>query len=331
MSSSSPVVDAVLGLDIGKTRIHGVLLCGTQALRRKAVANTVAGHQELLAWLSQQRFTQLHACLEATSTYGHAIAKQLHHAGYGVTIANPQAVHAYAQSRLSRTKTDAADARLIAEYCRDLKPELWQPPAPEVEVLQNLMRRVQALEQMIGQETNRLETAPPELVSEINTHITFMEDQLKALRDKIRTHIDQFPGLKRQHELLDSIPGIGPHTAALILAEIGSWQHFASARQLAAYAGLTPQEKTSGTSIHGKPRLCKLGNARLRKALFLPALCLLRWSKPIQAWRAQLLQRHKTKRQVVGAVMHKLIRWIYGVLHANKPFDAQVCFPTSST
>jgi transposase len=331
MSSSSPVTDAVLGLDIGKTRIHVVLLYDTQAPRRKAVANTPNGHQELLDWLSHERFTQLHACLEATSTYGHEIAKQLHQAGYGVTIANPQAVHAYAQSRLSRTKTDAADARLIAEYCRDLKPGLWQPPAPAVEVLQNLMRRVQALEQMIGQETNRLETAPPDLVDEIKAHIQFMEHQLKALRDKIQTHIDQCPNLKHQQALLDSIPGIGPHTAALILSEIGSWQTFGSARQLAAYAGLTPQEKTSGTSIHGKPRLCKLGNARLRKALFLPALCLLRWSKPIQTWRAQLLQRHKTKRQVVGAVMHKLIRWVYGVLHSNKSFDPQICFPDATT
>lgn len=331
MSTSSPGCDAVLGLDIGKTRIHAALLCGSQALRRKAVANTTEGHQELLTWLSRQRVSQLHACLEATSTYGHKIAKQLHQAGYGVTIANPQAVHAYAQSRLSRTKTDAADARLIAEYCRDLKPELWQPPTAEVEVLQNLMRRVQALEQMIGQETNRLETAPPNLVSEIEAHIKFMEDQLKDLRDKIQTHIDQFPDLKRQQDLLDSIPGIGPHTAAVLLAEIVNWQHFGSARQLAAYAGLTPQEKTSGTSIHGKPRLCKLGNARLRKALFLPALCLLRWNKSIQAWREQLLQRHKTKRQVVGAVMHKLIRWVYGVLHSNQSFDPQVCFPSPET
>jgi transposase len=96
---------------------------------------------------------------------------------------------------------------------------------------------------------------------------------------------------------------------------------------LAAYIGLTPQQKTSGTSVHGKPRMCKLGNAQLRKLLFLPALNLLRWSLPIGQWQTQLLAQGKTKKQVVGTVMHKLSRWIFGVLHSQKPFDPLIAFP----
>lgn len=315
---------AYLGLDIGKTKIYAYLIVPERQPKRKVIANTAAGHQELLDWLSRQPFEPLHACLEATSTYGHEVAKRLHEQGYSVTIANPKAVHAYGESRMYRTKTDALDARLVAEYCRDLKPTLWTPPPVEVEALQALVRRHQALQQMVTQERNRLETAPSQLVEQIKAHLAFMEQQQQTLLDQIQAHIDQHPNLKQQQDLLDSIPGIGPITAALILSEIGDWRTFASARQLAAYAGLTPQEKLSGTSVHGKTRLSKVGNDRLRKGLFLPALCLLRWNEAIQAWRQQLVQRGKTKRQVVGAVMHKLIRWVFGVLHSGKPFDPAI-------
>jgi transposase len=319
-----------LGLDIGKSKIHAALLMGDRAAKRKVVCNDESGHQELLTWLQRQGVKQLCVCLEATSTYGHAIARLLHQQGYQVSLSNPKAVQAYCQSRMSRTKTDAVDANLIAQYCRDLHPHPWTPPAPEVEQLQQMARRLQALDQMIAQEKNRLETASDALSTDINSHIAFMEQQQVRLRQQMQAHIDQHGDLKQQQQLLDSIPGIAQDTAARILGELGHWQTFGSARQLAAYAGVTPQEKTSGTSVHGKPRLCKLGNARLRKLLFFPALTLLRWNKSIQQWRAALLQRGKTKKQVVGAVMHKIIRWVFAVLHSHKPFDPALAFPTQS-
>jgi len=318
---------AFLGLDISKAKIHAVLLLEGKSPKRKVIANQPAGHQELLTWLTRQGVPMVHACLEATSTYGNAIACCLHQAGYRVSLANPKAVHAYGESRLIRTKTDAVDARLIAEYCRDIHPRPWTPPTPAVAQLQHLVRRLDALEQMLTQEKNRLETAPEAFVADIEAHIEFMEQQSQTLLGQIQTHIDQHPDLKRQQDLLDSIPGIGATTAARLLAEIGDWQVFKSARQLAAYAGITPQEKASGTSVHGKPRLSKLGNARLRKSLFFPAMTLLRWNASIQTWREALLQRGKTKRQVVGAVMHKIIRWVFGVLHSGQPFDPAIAFP----
>jgi len=319
-----------LGLDIGKSKIHAALLNGERAPKRKVIRNDPAGHQELLDWLKHQGVESVHCCLEATSTYGHGIARLLHQQEYAVSIANPKAVRAYCDSRMSRTKTDSVDAYLVALYCRDLQPAVWTPPAPEVEQLQQWVRRLAALDHMIVQERNRLETAASGLTTDIEAHIKFMEGQQTSVREQIQGHIDQHPQLQQQQQRLDSIPGIGPDTAARILGELGHWQAFGSARQLAAYAGITPQEQTSGTSVHGKPRLCKLGSARLRKLLFFPALTLLRWNKPIQQWREELLGRGKTKKQVVGAVMHKVIRWVFGVLHSDKPFDPKLAFPTAT-
>lgn len=82
------------------------------------MGNDAAGHQELVEWLARFKIESLHGCLEATSTYGHTIARVLHQQGYSVSVANPKAVQAYGQSRMSRTKTDAVDALLIAQYCR---------------------------------------------------------------------------------------------------------------------------------------------------------------------------------------------------------------------
>ncbi len=316
-----------LGLDIGKSTIHAALLIADRAPKRKVIDNNTAGYAELLEWLKHQGVEKVAVCLEATSTYGHAIARCLHHNGYSVSIANPKAVHAYAESRLTRTKNDHVDAVVIAHYCRDLKPSAWTPPPPDIEQLQAWERRLQALDQMIAQERNRLETATDEITSVIQSHLVFMQDQQSQIWKNIQDHLDHHPHLKQQQQLLDSIPGIGPETAARMIAELGTWQSFDSARQLAAYAGLTPMEHSSGTSVQGKPRLCKIGNPRLRKLLFFPAMALLRWNHNILLWRDALLARGKSKKQVVGAIMHKLIRWVFGVLHSAKPFDAAIAFP----
>jgi transposase len=139
----------------------------------------------------------------------------------------------------------------------------------------------------------------------------------------LSTAIALHPDLAAQQQLLTSIPGIGE----IVLAEIGSIELFGSARQLAAFAGLTPRESLSGTFVKGRTRLCKIGNPRLRKALYFPALSAIRYASPIQQFREQLLARGKNKMQVVGAVMHKLIRIIYGVLSSQQPFNPDILWP----
>jgi transposase len=176
---------------------------------------------------------------------------------------------------------------------------------------------------MSTQEKNRLDLCDEQdvLRENILAHLDFLSHQVAQVKKRLNDAIKAHPDLVAQQQLLASIPGIGEHTAAIVLAEIGSIELFASARQLAAFAGLTPRESLSGTSLRGRTRLCKIGNPRLRKALYFPALTAIRYVEPIQQFRAQLLARGKNKRQVVGAVMHKLIRIIYGVLSSQQPFN----------
>jgi transposase len=321
-----------LGIDVSKAKLSvSLLIRKDRKAKRKTVTNNPAGFEALSQWLAQQKIEKVHACLEATSTYGFAVARWLHSQGHDVTIANPKQIKAFGESWLIRTKNDEFDGDLIALYCLERNPKLWTPPAPEVETLQGLCRRLDALDEMRTQEKNRLETASAILTADIEAHIKFIETQQAELVKKIDDHIDRHPQLKQQRDLLTSIPGIGDKTAAILLAEIGDLSLFSSARQLAAYAGLTPSEHSSGTSIHKKPRLSKVGNSRLRKALFMPALASIRHNDVIKLFRQRLLDSGKPKIKVVGAIMHKLLRFAFGVLKSALPFDSARHLPTTDS
>src|SRR5262245_40868976 len=149
-------VDAVLGIDIAKEKFVTALRTPEGKCRHKSCANTPAGFAELAAWLTRQQVTRVHACLEATGTYGEALATWLHEAGHVVSVVNPAVIHAYARTQLVRSKTDRLDAELIARFTATQQPPAWTPPAPEIRQLQALVRRLDALQGMRTQEANRL-------------------------------------------------------------------------------------------------------------------------------------------------------------------------------
>lgn len=314
-----------LGIDIAKLKFNVCLLNTDGKLKHKVFPNTEDGFQQLSAWLIRHQMERVHACMEATGAYGEALALHLHGASHQVSVMNPAAVKAFAASRLSRTKTDKVDAELIARFCLAQQPPLWTPPALEVRELQVFVRRLEALIEMRVAEQNRLEAiiAVEAVRTSVEEHITYLSQQIEQTKAAIRQHIDSHPGLRRQRELLDSIPGIAATTAAMLLAEITDITQYRSARQVAAYAGLVPRERYSGSSVRGRTRLSKIGNARLRKALYFPAITALRCSSFFQAWAEGLRQRGKCKMSVIGAAMRKLIHLAYGVLKTGQPFDPE--------
>ncbi len=314
-----------LGIDIAKLKFDVCLLTTEGKRKHKVLANTTSGFAQLAQWLAKQRIERVHACMEATGTYGEALAVYLHAAGHIVSVINPAAVKAFAGSRLSRTKTDKVDAELIARFCLAQQPLAWTPPRAEVRELRALVRRLESLVEMRVAEENRLEAGSTveRVRTSVEEHVAYLNAEIKRTEMLIRDHIGNHPDLKQQHDLLDSIPGIGETTAALLLAEVVDVTQYKNARQLAAYAGLVPRERRSGSSVRGRTRLSKVGNARLRKALYFPAITALRCSEFFQTWAVGLRERGKCKMAVIGAAMRKLIHLAYGVLKTGKPFDPQ--------
>jgi transposase len=308
-----------------RQRFNVCLIKTDGKLKHKVFPNTEAGFEQLSAWLTKHGVERMYACLEATGAYGEALALFLHSAGHVVSVVNRAAIKAFAQSRLSRTKTDRVDAELIARFCTTQQPGAWKPPASEVRELQALVRRLAALQEMRTMEANRLAAGiTVEVVrASVKELIAHLDEQIKRTEKLIRAHIDNYPGLKEQRELLDSIPGIGATTAAALLAEVPDIKQCRSARQVAAFAGLVPRKRQSGSSVRGRVRLSKIGNSRLRKALYFPAITALRCSPFFQQRAAGLRQRGKSKMTVIGAMMRKLIHLAYGVLKTGKPFDPE--------
>lgn len=318
------MAESTLGIDISKLKFN-VCLITSGKLKHKVLPNNKSGFKQLLTWLSKHAAGPVHACLEATGAYSEPLALFLHEAGYLVSLVNPAATRAFAAAQLSRTKTDRVDAALIARFCHAQQPLGWMPPAPEVRELQALVRRLESLIEMRVMEENRLSSGiTVEVVRQsLKEHLSYLNQEIKRTEELIRNHINQHPGLKQQSELLDSIPGIAETTAALLLAELTNIKQYRSARQVAADAGLVPREQQSGTSVRGRTRLSKIGNARLRRALYFPAITALRCSPFFQTWAAGLQERGKSKMSIICAVMRKLLHVAYGVLKSEKPFDPQ--------
>lgn len=311
-----------LGLDIAKGT-YTVNLCRADGKRRqKRFANTAEGHQALLVWLSQHAAGPIHACLEATGTYGEAVATVLVDAGHAVSVINPAAAKAFAQSQLRRTKTDDVDAAVLADFCAAHQPPRWTPWPREVRELQGLIRRREALVEMLTQEKNRQASGGliPLVAASLVRHITMLETELADLEAQITQHVDTHPGLRPQRDLLITIPGIGATTAARLLAECRAITGFANARAYAAFAGLVPRASQSGT-LRGRSRLSKLGSARLRLALYFPALTAMRHNPRLAPVAARLAAAGKHKMVIVAAIMRRLLHLAYGVLKHQRPFD----------
>jgi len=315
---------STLGIDIAKASYQVSLRRADGKRRHKSCPNTEAGHAALLTWLAHHDGASVHACLEATGMYGDAVATALADAGHTVSIVNPAAVKAFAQSQLRRTKTDGVDADVLADFCAAMHPVPWTPWPVEVRTLQGLVRRRDAVQDMLTQERNRQQAgalAAP-VAESLARMIEALATELADLDRQIHDHLDQHPGLRAQRDLLATIPGIGTATVARLLAECRAITAFDSARAYAAFAGLVPRERQSGTS---RPRahLSKLGAARLRYALYLPALSAMRFNPLLRAFSARLLAAGKHKMVVVAAVMRKLLHIVYGVLKHQRPFDPQ--------
>lgn len=311
-----------LGVDISKDIFH-VELSLSNKLRHRRFANRKEGFVELSAWLTKHKAIPVHACLEATGPYSEALAFYLHEQGHTVSVVNPAQIKAFGQSELLRNKDDRPDAGLIRRFCEKQRPAAWRPPPAHFRELQALTRHLENLLETRQQQINRLEvTNTKEVAKSLRKLVTHLETEIKRTEQQINEHVDRHPDLKQQCQLLESIPGIGNRTATRLLAEIENITQYKSARQVAAYAGLTPRNNRSGT-LRGQTRLSKTGNARVRKALFLPAMVAKQHNPVVRSFCQRLARHGKNKMQLVGAAMRKLIHIAFGVLKSGKVFDPE--------
>jgi len=319
----------VLGIDVSKLKLDAALWLPQgrkwYALR---VDNSVAGVLKLLHWVQAKSGAPINACrvvLEATGVYHELAAETAFEAGAEVVLANPKRVRDFASGHGILNKTDAVDARSLARYGAEAEVIAWQQPPLEVRVLRALLARLAAVEEDLQRERNRREkaqaTATPALVLEsLERTIQALDAERKRLQQAIDDHYDQHPDLKRQYDLLRTIPAVGDKSANQLLCLLRS-KHFDSARQAAACSGLVPVHHRSGTSVHQPPRLSKQGDPRLRKVLYMASVSALKYNPELRRIYDHFVQDGKAKMAALGVLMRKLVHIAYGILKHDQPYN----------
>jgi transposase len=309
-----------LGIDVGKLQLHAELLQGDEKAR-KSVPNSVKGFEQLSKWLANREATEVHACLEATGSYGEAVAEYLFDAGHRVSVVNPMQIKAFGRSVLVRTKTDAVDAGIIAQFCRERSPLPWIPPSHEVRTFRALLRRRETLTNMIAAEKNRLEAAvEPNVHRSVASTIAVLQAQLKRLDDDIEKHVDANPGLRELVDRIDELPGFGALTSQKVLAETNCFSVCDNRAAIVAYAGLNPRQYQSG-STNRRGGISKIGNAALRKALYYAALSAKRHSLYFRAFVDRLKAAGKRPKVIIVALMRKLLILAFTLVKRQTRFN----------
>ena len=323
-----------IGIDVAKDKLQMAWLRQVQPLqvKPKSLPNTAKGHEELLDWLLKNTgvtVEQLRITLEPTNIYHEGVALYLHDHGCQVCLVNAKQVMDFAASLGNLSKNDRKDSVMLARFGLLMNPRVWQPAPLEIRQLHALLDRLDTLQAGLQQEENRLDTLqmrenfPATVKTSLEDSITFLKQSMQAIRDKIDDHIDRHPGLKTDQKWLATIPGVGKLTAQRMIAVIRS-RDFTKASQVAAFMGIVPIERSSGTSVFKRPRISRRGDPELRGKLFMPVVAAITHNPTVQAFYRKLLANKKHQRAAMTAAMRKLVHICFGVLKNQQAFSPAV-------
>lgn len=333
--ATSPLV-VWAGLDVAKATFDAALCLGgpgAYALRDLPVRTfprTAQGACECIQWFDAIRehtgpMTAIRVVMEATGKYSQELAIWLiaQRSTLAPAIINPQQAAAFIQSLFLRNITDKTAARALACYGMERHPAPYEPPSHEQAVLRDLSRHRDALVAMRVAHENRMEEGSQ------STHVrraqqrllATIERHIKNAEQELRTQVAAMPDVRSDVALLQTIYGVGFLTAATILAELGDLRRFERGRQLSAFAGLSPRNIRSGTSVSKRPRLSKKGNPRVRQALYLAAMVACRGNNHLSDTYYHLIAQGKAPKAALGAIMRKLLLVMRAVLLSGKPYD----------
>jgi transposase len=316
------VARAYIGVDVSKLTLDVTFIIENQKNSSyKVFKNNTQGFEDFCGYLDTLK-VEAHICLESTGIYGKDFTDFVYKKGLKVSVVNPCLIKSFAQSEGKRAKTDKVDSAVIARFCRSHNPKLWHP---QTEFRQQLQALNRCLEALINDKTkllNRIEGSKNKAVIKVwEQSIQNIEEQMVDVQNQIKELIDKNPDLKGDIDLLTSITGVGTKTAITVLSELPDVKDFKNAKEVAAFAGLIPQTRQSGTSVKGRGSLCKMGNRNLRKAMYMPTLSAKRFNPVLSKFCDNLAQKGKNSMVVVVAGMRKLLHIIFGVLKSKQPFN----------
>jgi transposase len=255
--------------------------------------------------------------MESTGPYSYRLAETLAFAGKKVSVVNALKIKRFGQMSLSRTKTDASDAKKITEYA---KTAALRPFIPLDDAKHSLKQLLTALEGL-----KSLRKSCADLIESIEFLPRVCEDALGILEHTLLLIEEKIAGLQKKidgdtkraygetAENLLTIPGVGMGTISLLLTLTGGLESFNTSKELAAYVGICPGTHESGTSVRRRGAICRIGNGALRAKLYMCALSASKKNRACRNLYERLCANGKNRKLAMVAVAHKLLKQIFAI------------------
>jgi transposase len=267
--------------------------------------------------------------MEATGYYHLKLAYFLLENRIKVSIVNPLSVKRFVQMKLSKIKTDKADAKMIRLYAQSNEVKLWTGNSKtQIEsfqmarLLDNYTKQTTALKNKIhGEDT--LGNPSSKVIRSLKRVLKLIQKEKKLLEARLTELV------KEEHAAmltnLESIPGLGRKTATMLIVYTDGFSRFDSAASLCSYSGITPVIRKSGSSVNGRPRISKMGNQKLRNLLFLCSFTASIHNKACNEIYQRITTKGKSKKLALIAVSNKLLKQAFAIAKSGIPYDEEYC------
>jgi transposase len=306
------VEQMVVGIDVSKAKLDVAILPGGEQFTVSNDRHGIARLVQRLRLLAPSRVV-----LEATGKLERMAASELAAAGFPVAVVNPGQVRHYAKARGKRAKNDPIDARLIAEFARDLEPEFHPLPDAETQALAALCQRRNQLLEMQQMENNRLERADAATRKSIKAVLRTLHRELEQVENDTDRSIRNSPIWQAKRELLASMKGIGETSSSTLLAWLPELGQF-SRQKICALVGVAPYDDDSG-EWHGRRHIAG-GRAAVRRVLYMATLSAVRFNPALRDYYQRLLERGVAPKAALIAALRKMLTILNAMVHNNTPW-----------
>jgi len=316
-----------IGIDVAKDTFDVAFPSSNSNYKVVQFVNNEEGVKKFIKKLKQDD----RSVLEATGSYSTLLTKRIMESGFEVSVVNPLQTKYFSKMTLRRTKTDASDAEMIAEYGLKMSPEPEKPTPDYIDDMRQRRAVLSQLKETVVRFKNQLH-AMKARVRPDKTSIKFIEETIANLQmqiDELEKNMQEVVKEKasKSYESLVSIPGIGKLSAIELIAITSNFENFTNYKQLSAYVGLCPRISESGTSVKGKSSLSKMGMSSTRQLLYMCSMAAIKCNKSCKEMFKRLIENGKHRMVALMAVANKLVKIAFTIVKKGELYDdKKVCF-----
>jgi len=296
MAADSWRYNMFIGIDVSKNKVDVGSACGKLELQ---------GVNPLQAAEALEQYPVQLVVVEATGGYERPVVEALQAKDIPVAIVNPRQARDFAKALGKLAKTDRIDALVLAQFAEKCRPRASVPVSIQMKRLQDLVARRRQLQQALTAEKNRRHQAiDAGVLASVQEVIKALDKSLKEVTSAITLLLRRYTRWRNKQLLLQSIKGIGPVTAATLIAELPELGRVGR-KQIASLAGLAPRDRQSG-QWRGKS-FCSGGRKSVRTALYMATLTAVRHYAPLKAFYQKLVKAGKPPKVALTAAMRRLL------------------------